>query len=150
MLTQSQVFFCFLHCPASKEPGGAQESGRGHSQECSPRLAKGISHTIRHHSQQLKAEQLKEEGRGRCSEWCRLSYTQWVLFCWKNVNFCLPVGRVNEFLILLCFCIQFLLYLVICLPQLMISWTFTFPILSPFTPRDSEWMAVWYWAACWG
>ena len=30
VLTQS---FCFLCCPASKEAGGAQEAGRGHSQD---------------------------------------------------------------------------------------------------------------------
>lgn len=41
----------FAASPASRKAKGVQEAG-GHSQVSCPRLAKGLSHTIWHHSQQ--------------------------------------------------------------------------------------------------
>jgi len=52
--TQSQSLFGSSHRPASEWAGGAQESGRGRSQDSWPQLAKGILHATRHHARHTK------------------------------------------------------------------------------------------------
>jgi len=39
--------------PTSKQGGGAGEAGRGHSRDSSPKLAKGILHTIKRRAQYI-------------------------------------------------------------------------------------------------
>ena len=52
VLKQTQGLFSFSYCPASEESGGAQEAGRGHSQDSWPKQAKEIFHTIWCHAEQ--------------------------------------------------------------------------------------------------
>ena len=57
----SQGLFSFLG-PASERAGGARETGRGHSQDRWPKLAKGIFHTIWHHAEYINWGKKKEGG----------------------------------------------------------------------------------------
>jgi len=45
-LTLSKGLFCFSSHPTSKEAGGAQEAGRGHSQDSRPQRTEGIPHVV--------------------------------------------------------------------------------------------------------
>lgn len=56
----------FAVSPASRKARGVQEAG-GHSQDSCPRLVKGSSHTIWHHSQQ----QNQGKGGGSWGGWGR-------------------------------------------------------------------------------
>lgn len=44
VLTLSRGLLSFLCCPASKESGGAQGAGSGHSQDSWPKGTRGMSH----------------------------------------------------------------------------------------------------------
>lgn len=56
VLTQSRGLFSFPCCPASKEGGRTQETGRGHSQDSWPQLIWGIFHPVQHHTEQWNCE----------------------------------------------------------------------------------------------
>lgn len=53
--------FCSLHHPTSKEAGGAEDFGKGPSQDNSPQITKRIYHTW-HHAHHIKLGKKKEGG----------------------------------------------------------------------------------------
>ena len=115
VLTQSQGLFCCSSHPTSEWAGGAQEAGRGHSQDNWPKLTEGILYTIWCHVQHIKLGD--EEGSKGLLEWwplssqvtvtCDVPGAGWTPACWCEVA--------NEFLVLLCVHEWLLLYLLNCL-----------------------------------
>ena len=88
-----QGLFCSSPHPTSEQAGGAQEAGRGHSQDSWPQLTKGMSHTIGHHAQHIKLGE--EEVGGWTFGVCPPKYT---IMCdgaqhsWGWLITCLPMG----------------------------------------------------------
>lgn len=127
VLAQCQALFSCSLCHPIWEAGGKHKAGRGHSQDCWPRryYILYISYHIISYMTSSSAINLLEKKEGemlRDMMFVFLSkhYVWKALLCqWKVVN---------EFLTLLCFCMQLLLYLLNC--QSTSSHSFTFSNLS--------------------
>ena len=124
MLTQSQGLFCFSPHPTSEWTGGAQEAGRGHSQDSWPKLAKGIFHTLWHLAQCINWGQLVRRQQLLLWDWLGLGQ--------QVVSNCITHRLLCMLLLLLSY--LFLFELLNCL--YLIPWvlTSTLPTLSPILP----------------
>jgi len=138
---QRQGYFNFSYCPAIKAADEAHGSGRGQNQGSWPKVAKGIFHIIWHHTEFFKkGMELKPTAAQVCH--------QVVSNCMVHHLFCIHISYYyryyNYFNFLFLFCPSRYFW-----SQLMSSiLLFFIPILSPIPPGgESEWMAVWCWAA---
>lgn len=77
-------------------------------------------------------------------------YARWALLSWEWQNTCLPM-RSSEWIpgFALPACMAFALRSKLSLYQATSSCTFTFTILTPIAPGESERAAVWHLSACW-
>lgn len=78
-------------------------------------------------------------------------YAWWSLPSWAWLNTCLPMGSgkwIPSFVLFAC--MAFPLPSQLPLSQSTNSCTSTFLFISPIPPGDSEWVVVWYLAACQG
>ena len=153
----SQGFFSFS-CPADEKAGGAQEAGRGHSQDSWPKVAKGIFHTKWRHAQYINWGELAGRGRWLLGDWLSISQRVVSNCVMDHLSF---LGFYFTLFVTVLFvtnyyyyyhhyhCFSFLSVLLNCL--YLNPWGFFFWFSSPsHWVGRSEWAAAWCLVASWG